>query len=197
MNFSSISGVLISLAALVWVALIVPVLFKSRDSSAENQRTRQAARQALGSSTVRLLRLIRARNSLLFFGASSALATVLGFTANIVWLVISGLLVTSVLSVALRRNFVLRREIFSQSFTSKRQTIKPKNLAKFANESATTLVNKKHWTPDQLPPPMHHLNKNGTLEQSVLAEVHDLSAQISEPIKVESIEEILRRRRAI
>lgn len=206
MNFSSISGILLSLAAVIWVALIIPAWFQSSENRSEIRAAKLAAKSqliALNSTSV------GSRSNLQSFSRVNQLrwAGTLGFAsaAALLWLSVgnAGLVTAAVLlalgsAVVLRRSLVLKRSLLAQSLRSRKVKVPQQTFkANMAQPQAYSNEANNGWKPNEIPKPMHQLNMNGTLETPVLAEVKALPPKPVEQVANPNLDEILKRRRAI
>jgi hypothetical protein len=206
MNFSSISGILLSLAAVIWVALIIPAWFQSSENRTQ---IRQAKLEAKSKAAALKTSGLRASNCAQVFAKVNRLRLV-GFAflisaGALIWFDISnpvsvtaGSALAIVSFAVLRRSLVVKRQLLAQSIRNRKIKV-PQRIINldFSENPAEISETNSGWKPNEVPKPMHQLNMNGTLEAAVLAEVKPLQPKATEEISNASIDEILKRRRAI
>lgn len=206
MNFSSISGMLLSLAAVIWVALIIPAWFQSSENRTQIRQAKLEAKSRVASlktpgskasssdaafAKVNRLRLLSftfliSAGSLIWLDVSNAISVSTGIALGLVSFAI------------LRRSVVVKRQLLAQSIRNRKVRLPQRNFKLDFSENQDQAVDTNPgWKPNELPKPMHQLNMNGTLEAAVLAEVKTLQPKAPEEISNASIDDILKRRRAI
>ncbi|MFM6980872.1 MAG: hypothetical protein ACKOWE_05660 [Micrococcales bacterium] len=199
MNFSSISGILITLAALIWVAFIIPAWIQGGEIRATKRSAKYLDRKSLraSNSAVEVVTQVNRLKRLAFaLVAAAGIVLSFGFALNSVFATIAGIAIILFSLVAFRRAFVVSKKLVGKAT---RTTTRQASVSKYLRDielSSTPATN--GWKPNALPEPMHKLNMNGSLEKVAIAEVKQLEIPKVEEQKItESIDEILRRRRAI
>ena len=223
MNFSSLSGLLVCAAAVIWVVLFIPSWFHSSQNREEDRQLRRSekievrkirqqvkpvSQTKIQTQASELFRISSIRKVAGLVLSASLLVTVwAAFNIAANWFVLAVAVVVDVLAAVVnRRTKFLREQLLAQSLrnragiTSRRSgytgAISPEAYRSLADDT-------RSWVPVELPKPMHLLNREGVLEEPILAQVSELptaaKAETKPQLRVEgnSLDEILRRRRAI
>lgn len=209
MNFSSIGGALVSIAVLVWVALIIPSWIQSKQHTNEVREVRKAQSQLVrnlkrtsGTVVVDAQAIIFAKANRNFTVSRVVMlfSFIFGlFAASQFWfLAASGSALFFLASILISNRLLKKRNDLLAEFGNRRNKAKPaKSFAKYLSESMPNAsASQQGWTPVEVPVPMHLLNRNGLLEQPKLAHVRNLEQVQTKPNSAAELDEILRRRRA-
>ena len=219
MNFSSITGVLLVVAAVVWLGGFIPgwvkrgqeledirqvkqqIVRQVRQASPTPKQTKQVSTAHAAMRLSNLRRLLGVLTLAgVFVGAFSQLAN-LGTVAGIAFTVAAAALVSGVL--ARKKQLALLAE--SAQSRGRVATYRAMYQTAFELGANQPQIADRSWTPRELPAPMH-VGHVGTLEQPELARVTQLplafeaetgAARPEEIVAGANLDEILRRRRAI
>lgn len=209
MNFTSVSGILLSAAAVIWVALIIPAWFKSSENRTSNrqfrknlQRQEKAQRQVISRATNARPELSKYSDAARFrwigvFFFAAALAGILSGAGQAIGIAAS-ISLGIIALVFFRRASVLRNQALMSSLQNRSKRLPKQSFAKYLQDFSEVQESvNQGWKPVELPEPMHKLNRNGKLEAVTLAEVSNIESAKKVEVKNSSIDEILKRRRAI
>jgi hypothetical protein len=217
MNFSSITGVLLVVAAVVWLGGFIPGWVKRGQEIEDIRQVKQqivrqvrqaspAPKQSKQVSTAHAaMRLSSLRRLLgvmslagLFVGAFAQLAN-LGLVAAVAFI----LAVVSMFAGVVARKKQLALLAESAQSRGRVASYRAAYQTAFELGGSQPEIADRSWTPRELPAPMH-VGHVGTLEQPELAQVTKLPiesetrvARPEEQVAGANLDEILRRRRAI
>jgi len=215
MNTSSLTGVVLALAAVVWLAFFVPAWVKrdqkviaTREATREiKQRVRAEFKVRTLSYEVMVRKSVRVAQVRQILGVLTLLASLVSLLTVID---LAKLWVFTILSALVSATTLVTNRMLARTQESIRPAARiqrPANYAElyraaqsFAEKAAPSgepQVEKQGWVPRNIPAPLH-AGHVGTLEQPVLAEVVQLEPANQEvAVSGANLDEILRRRRAI
>jgi len=215
MNTSSLTGVVLAVAAVVWLAFFVPAWVKrdqtvgeAREAAREIKqrvknefKVRTLSHSSLVRKAARLAQVRRVLGAVTLLGSVAGLLSAIGFSK--LWPVTAVSVVVAGLSLVANR----RLANIQLSQVPAPRAVRPANYAELYR-AAQTFAEKagaadvappaaEGWMPRVMPAPMH-LGHVGKLEQPVLAEVVALAPAENEiAVSGSNLDDILRRRRAI
>lgn len=222
MNTQALSGLLVTVAAILWIVVFIPSWFHTNENREEfraarsqrkriergirSQRIHKTASKA--DEVAQRLFKVSLLRKLSVVGLLGSLSGIVYVAFNFASLWLSGILALGVFVVSIRfarRTRMLKQELLASAVRS-RSSLSAKLSDFYSKELQESMrqESSKLWQPVDLPAPMHVLNKVGSLETPNLASVSQISdvrktdeARDSSSMRGTQLDEILRKRRAI